>query len=401
MGLIRALGASTLGTLGDQWKEYFYLESLDNNTLLQKGVKVVNRGSNTHGSPNIITNGSGIAVNEGQGAFIVEDGKIIEFTVEPGRYTWDTSTEPSLFDGGWQGLKDSFKILGKRFTYGGTEAKDQRVYFINLKEILDNKFGSASPMSYKDPTYRGIYIRYYGQFTFKITDPIRFYNNIAANVAEKYTKDQLMEQCKAEFINSFDTALSKCSDEGYQFNDLPKKQVELAGFMNDALDESWKEKRGIEVVSVAIEKVTPDDDSRKRIEEIDTAILMSDKRVAAGRLVDAQAKAMEKAAENENGAINGFMGMGFAANAGGMNAPQMMAGDNKQNQSLFDQSKPQTDAPASQQANGSWTCECGTVNDGKFCKECGKPKPSDGKWTCECGTVNDGKFCKECGKPKP
>lgn len=284
MGLIKAAFDGARKTLADQWLEYYYCDTLANDVLLQKGTKVVNTGSNKKGSPNIITNGSGFAVNEGQGMIIVEDGKIVEFTMEPGRFTWDESSEPSLFDSGFKGLAESFKTFGARFKHGGTEAKDQRVYYINIKEIFDNKFGSATPMPYKDPTYRGIYIRYFGQYTFKIKDPIRFYTNIAGNVKDTYTKEELMSQCQAEFVNALDTALAKCSDEGYQFNDLPKKQMEIAGFMNDVLDTAWNERRGLEIESVAIEKVTPDDESRARIEKIDDAIMMSDQRVAAGQI---------------------------------------------------------------------------------------------------------------------
>ncbi len=392
MGLIKAAIDSARSTLADQWLEYFYCDTLSNDVLLQKGVKVVNKGSNTKASPNIISNGSGFAVNEGQGLLIVEDGKIVEFTLEPGRFTWSDSSEPSLFDNGFKGLADSFKTFGARFKAGGTEAKDQRVYYINLKENLDNKFGSASPMPYKDPTYRGIYIRYFGQYTFKISDPIRFYTNIAGNVSDTYTKSELMGQCQAEFVNALDTAIAKCSDEGYQFNDLPKKQMEIAAFMNDVLDEAWNEKRGLEIEAVAIEKVTPDDESRARIEKIDDAIMMSDQRVAAGRLAEAQATAMENAAMNEGGAMNGFIGMGFAAQAGGMNTGTMFAN-----------SAPQENNPLFGQPNAAqtWTCGCGHMgNTGKFCSECGKPKPSEG-WTCECGTQNTSKFCSECGKAKP
>ena len=396
MGLIKAALASAKTTLADQWLEYFYCDTLSNDVLLKKGNKVVNNGSNTKASPNIITNGSGFAVNEGQGLLIVEDGKIVEFTLEPGRFTWSDSTEPSLFDNGFTGLKESFKTFGARFKAGGTQAKDQRVYYINLKENLDNKFGSASPMPYKDPTYRGIYIRYFGQYSFKISDPIRFYSNIAGNVSDTYTKSELMSQCQAEFVNALDTAIAKCSDEGYQFNDLPKKQMEIATFMNDTLDSAWNERRGLVIESVAIEKVTPDDESRARIEKIDDAIMMSDQRVAAGRLAEAQATAMENAASNEAGAMNGFIGMGFAAQAGGMNTGAMFNGVTPQeNNPLFNQ--PNAASTTAQ----TWTCACGHAgNSGKFCSECGKPKPS-ATWTCECGSTNTNKFCSECGKPKP
>ena len=221
MGLIRAAFDAAKTTLADQWVEYYYCDSLSNEVLLKKGEKVVTSGSNTKASPNIITNGSGFAVNEGQALLIVEDGKIIEFSAEPGRFTWESSSEPSLFDNGFQGLKDSFRIFGKRFTMGGTPGKDQRVYFVNLKEIIDNKFGSASPMPYHDPMYRNIYIRYFGQYTFRIQDPVRFYANLSGNVSDVYTKTQLMQQCDAEFVNALDTALAECADQGYVFSDLP------------------------------------------------------------------------------------------------------------------------------------------------------------------------------------
>lgn len=400
MGLIKAATEGAKTTLADQWAEYFYCDTLPNDVLLTKGIKVVNSGSNTKGSENIITNGSGIAVNEGQGMLIVEDGKIIDFTMEPGRYTWDKGSEPSLLTGGFNGLLDSFKVFGKRFVAGGTEAKDQRVYYVNLKENFGNKFGTASPMPYKDPTYRGIYIRYFGQYTFKIEDAIRFYVNIAGNVRNSYTKAELMQQCHAEFVTALDTAIAKCSDEGYQFNDLPKKQVEIANFMNDSLDESWRERRGMVVESVAIEKVTPDDESRKRIEKIDDAIMMSDQRVAAGRLAEAQAQAMEKAASNEAGAMNGFIGMGFAAQSGGMNAANMFNGMPTQENNPFFATQNNTVKQEVKGENTGWKCECGQLNTGKFCSECGKPKTSD-TWKCECGAENKGKFCSECGKPKP
>lgn len=393
MGLIRAAIDSAKTTLADQWLEYFYCESLSDDVLVKKASKKVISGSNTKASENIITNGSGIAVNDGQAMIIVEDGKIVDFTVEPGRFTWDTSTEPSLFDNGLTGLKDSFKTFGKRFTMGGTPGKDQRVYFINLKEIFDNKFGSSTPMSYNDPTYRAIYIRYFGSYTFKIENPIVFYSNISANVKDEYTKQQLLEQCDAEFVNALDESLAKCSDEGFQFNDLPKRQREIAKFMNDTLDEEWLQRRGMAVESVAIAKVTPDDESRKRIQTIDDAIMMSDSRVAAGRLAGAQATAMENAASNEAGAFTGFLGMGMASNAGGNGAAMFQNMGQQESNPLFN--KPT-------QANGEqgWACECGTVSTGKFCSECGKPKPEASTWTCSCGAVNTGKFCSECGNAK-
>ena len=393
MGLIRAALDSAKTTLADQWIEYFYCDSLSEQVLVKKGSKRVTSGSNTKASPDIITNGSKFAVNDGQALLIVEDGKVVDFTLEPGRFEWNTSTEPSLFDNGFKGLADSFKTFGKRFTMGGTPGKDQRVYYVNLKEIFDNKFGSATPMPYNDPTYRSIYIRYFGSYTFKITDPIRFYSNVCGNVSDTYTKDELMKQCDLEFVNALDETLAKCSDEGYQFNDLPKRQREIARFMNDTLDEEWRERRGMEIESVAIAKVTPDDQSRSRIETIDDSIMMSDAIVAAGRLAGAQANALDNAASNEAGALNGFLGMGMANVMQPQNASMAQAMQQQEENPLFTKKGVKKEE--------TWTCSCGQENTGNFCSECGKPKPKADHWTCSCGHENTGNFCSECGKPKP
>lgn len=394
MGLIKAVVDSAKTTLADQWIEYFYCDTLSNDVLVQRGYRQVKSGSNTKGSDNIITDGSGIAVNEGQAVLIVEDGKIVDFSTEAGRFTWSNSSEPSLFSGGFNGLVDSFKTFGKRFTYGGTQGKDQRVYYVNMKEIFDNKFGSQTPMAYNDPTYRGIYIRYFGSYTFKIVDPILFYSSVAGNVHDRFTKAELLQHCDLEFISALDEALAKCSDSGYQYNDLPKRQREIAIFMNDALDLEWRTRRGMEVESVAIGKVTPDDESRKRIQLVDDSIMMSDARIAAGRMANAQANALEKAASNEAGAFTGFMGFGMANNQGGQmvnNYAQGLSQDS--NNPLFN--KPEI------KNNNGWTCSCGQVNDGNFCSNCGSKKIVPNTWTCSCGKVNDGNFCSNCGSKKP
>ena len=394
MGLINATVESAKSVLHDQWLEYYYCDSLSENELVKKASKKVNQGSNTKSNPDIITNGSYIAVNEGQAMLVVEDGKIIDFTVVPGEFIWNTSSEPSLFDNGWKGLKESFKIFGRRFTTGGTEARVQRIYYVNIKEILNNKFGSATPMSYNDPTYRSIYIRYFGTYSFKISDPLAFYANISGNVTNVYTKNELMQQCDAEFVGALDEALAKCSDEGFQFNDLPKRQREIAVFMNDALDDQWRRQRGMEVVSVALVKVTPDDTSRKRIETIDDAIMLSDARVAQGHLAGAQAEALQKAAANDAGAFTGFLGMGMMQQAGGKANEMFSTMQQQEDNPLFEKRKVN--------AAAMWTCSCGHQNEGNFCSECGKPKPLPKEvWTCSCGHQNDGKFCSECGKPKP
>ena len=259
---------------------------------------------------------------------------------------------------------------------------------------MNNKFGSATPMPYNDPTYRSIYIRYFGSYTFKITDPLAFYANISGNVRNLYTKDELMQQCDAEFVTALDEALAKCSDEGFQFNDLPKRQREIAVFMNDALDEQWHRQRGMEVISVALVKVTPDATSRKRIETIDDAIMMSDARVAQGHLASAQAQALQNAASNDAGAFTGFLGMGMMQQAASKGGDMLAGMQTQEDNPLFEKRGIKN--------KDSWVCECGKENEGKFCSECGKPKPVDKEvWICSCGHENNGKFCSECGKPKP
>ncbi len=402
MGLIRAAFGSVESVTRDQWKEYFWADSMTNETLIVKGKKQTK--GNNRGQDDIITNGSVIAVSEGQAAIIIEDGKIVEFCADPGRFVWDSSTEPSIFTGGFfSGIIDSFKKIGERFTFGGDKAKVQRVYYVNTKEIMDNKFGTTTPMVYDDPYYKtALYIRYFGQFSFCIKDPIVFFSSVAGAVDEVYTKDQLMDMCKDEFMTALDSSLAKLSAEGIKFSQIPIKQSEIAKYMSETLDEDWGIKRGLDVVSVAIVKVTPDENSRRRIEEFDTNVMHSNTNAMAGGLAYAQMQAMQKAAENSAGAMTGFMGLGMMGNAMGNNAQYQGA--------LLDTAKALSEKEAkksvevSNNRSGVWKCSCGAENTGKFCSECGSKKPKKtpaGSWKCSCGAVNTGKFCSECGSKKP
>ncbi len=407
MGLIKALTSSVGSVARDQWLEYFACDSMDNETLIKRGVKITK--GNNKGTDDIISNGSIISVNEGQVAIIVSDGKIVEFTAEPGAFKWDRSTEPSLFCGGFfRGLIDSFKKVGTRFTFGGDPGKIQRVYFVNTKEIMNNKFGTSTPMPYDDPYYKtALYIRYFGQYSFKITDPLIFYAALAGNVTESYSRSQLESMATDEFMTALDTSLALCAQDGIKFSQLPIKQREIAKFMSETLDEEWAQRRGVQIVSVAISKVTPDENSRKRIEEFDTNVMHSDSRAMAGGLAYAQMQAMQNAAKNDAGAMTGFMGLGMAANvmggatsgAGLVDAARQMEAE----RAAAAPATPAAPAGAAAPAADTWTCECGAKCTGKFCPECGKPKPEvkDDGWTCECGAHCTGKFCPECGKPKP
>ena len=397
MGLIRAALSAGGSVLADQWKEYFQADAMSNDELIVKGYKKTK--GNNKGGDEIISNGSAIAVGEGQAALIVEDGKIVEFCAEPGRFIWDRSSEPSVFCGGFgKGVIDSFKKFGERFTFGGDRAKNQRVYYVNTKEIMDNKFGTTTPMVYDDQYYNtALYIRYFGQFSFRISDPIIFFTQIAGGVKDSYNRSSLMDMCKDEFMTALDTSLAQLSAEGVKFSQIPAKQREIAKYMSDTLDTEWGQRRGMEVVAVAIAKVTPDEKSRQRIEQFDTNVMHSNSNAMAGGLAYAQMQAMQDAAKNSSGAMTGFMGLGMMNNMMGNAAPaQSTLLNTAQNLN----SNP---APAQKPASsGEWTCSCGNKNTGKFCQNCGSKKPeAPASWRCSCGTVNTGKFCQECGSKKP
>lgn len=415
MGLIKAFSGAVRSELADQWKEYISCDSMDNDTLLCRGVLKSGRSnfgtSNTKGTEGIITKGSIIAVNEGQAMIVAEDGKIIDFTCEAGAYTFDKTTEPSLFSGNFgESLKDTFKSIGKRFTFGGEVGKQQVVYYVNTKEILGNKFGSSQPMPYDDQYYGTVlYIRYFGTYSFRVSDPLKFYASIAGNVQSKYNLSQLMEQCNTEFYTALDTALSQLAMQGVKFSLLPAKQMELCKELNVALNQDWVQQRGMEIVKVGINKVTPDDKSRERIEQFDDATMLGgNQRAMQGRMVGAQAKAFENMGNNQNGAS----GMDMAGMAFGMGMMQNMMGGmgmapNAQGTPQQPQGTPQQapQQPSTQPAQDGWTCECGTVNTGKFCTECGRPKPTDKSFRCDkCGWEpvageKPPKFCPECGDP--
>ncbi len=403
MGLIRALVSAASGVAADQWREYFTCDSLSNEVLVAKGSFKTNGnrrslfGSRNKANEDIISNGSVISVNEGQVALIVCDGKIVEFCAEPGYFKWDSSTEPSMFGGNFfRGMIDSFKRVGYRFTFGGDVGSQQRVYYVNTKEILDNKFGTTTAMPYDDPYYKtALYIRYFGQYSFRITDPVLFFSSIAGNVSNSYTREQLKATCTDEFMTALDSTLALCAAEGVKFSQLPAKQRQIAGYMSETLDTEWRERRGIEIVSVALAKVTPDDTSRRRIEEFDTNVMHAAPDAMAGGLAYANMRAMRDAANNSAGAMTGFMGIGMAANAMGGAAGQ---GTLLQTAQQLNQQKQAEAAPAAPAAKCP---NCGAAAIGKFCAACGTPIPASESWTCSCGNTCEGRFCPNCGKERP
>ena len=409
MGLIKAGIGALGGVLADQWKEFFYCESLENDVLMVKGTKRVGgRSSNTKGSDNIISNGSGIAVADGQCMIIVEQGKIVEVCAEPGEFTYDSSTEPSIFAGKFgESLKNTFKAIGKRFTYGGDTGKDQRVYYFNTKEILDNKFGTPNPFMFEVANkrlnmYRSVQVRCNGIYSYRITDPLLFYTKIAGNVGDEYRREEIDNQLKTEFISALQPAFARLTELELRPAQIPAHTTELKDAMNEALRVEWTDRRGISVESIALNPITLTLEDMQKINQMEDAATMgSNPFMMAGRMADAQANAMEAAANNSAGAMTGFMGMGMAMNAGGNFNPAAMyqAGVQQQQAQQQAAAAPAQAAPAAP-ANG-WKCACGATASGKFCTECGAQKPAAEGWTCACGAVNKGKFCPECGAKKP
>ena len=397
MGLIKAGIGSLGGTLADQWKEFFYCEAMDKDVLVTTGQKRVSgRSSNTKGNDNIISNGSGIAVADGQCMIIVEQGKVVEVCAEPGQFTYDASTEPSIFSGKLDdSLKQTFQTIGKRFTYGGDTGKDQRVYYFNTKELIDNKFGTPNPIPFRVVDSKigldiDVSVRCNGVYSYKIADPLLFYSNVCGNVSAEYRRSELDSQLKTEFISALQPAFAKLSEMGLRPNQMIAHTADMEAAMNEALSSKWSSLRGLQVVSIALGSVTLPEEDAQLIKQLQRTAIMRDPTMAAATLVGAQADAMKAAASNEGGAMTGFMGMGMAMNAGGMNA-----------QNLFAMGQQQQQAASAPAANG-WKCNCGATATGKFCPECGSPKPADGgSWTCSCGTANTGKFCQNCGSKKP
>ena len=430
MGLIKAGMGALGGTLADQWKEFFYCDALDKEVLVVKGQKRTGgRSSNTKGNDNIISNGSGIAVADGQCMIIVEQGKIVEVCAEPGEFTYDSSTEPSIFSGSLgESIKETFRTIGKRFAYGGDTGKDQRVYYFNIKEIMDNKFGTPNPVPFRVVDSKigldvDVSIRCSGVYSYMIADPLLFYTKVCGNVEKEYTREEIDSQLKTEFISALQPAFGKLSDLELRPNQIVSHNTELEEAMNAALSTKWGELRGLKVVSIALGSVTLPPEDAEMIKQLQRTAVLQNTNMAGATLVGAQADAMKAAASNSAGAMTGFMGMGMAMNAGGgMNAQNLFAMGQQQQAA---QQQAAAAAPAGSWkctcgavVNGKfcpecgskktepvsadgWKCSCGAVVSGKFCPECGSPKPAEDGWTCSCGTVNKGKFCQNCGTQKP
>ncbi|GHV35489.1 virion core protein [Synergistales bacterium] len=417
MGLLKAGFGALGGALADSWREYFYCESIDQNVLAIKGEKRVGgRSSNKKGTDNVISNGSIIAVNEGQCMIIVDQGKVVDLCAEAGEFVYDHSTEPSIFYGGlWEGIKGTFASMGKRFTMGGEPGKDQRVYYFNTKELMGNKYGTPNPVPFRVVDARvgldvDISIRCFGEYSIRITNPILFYTNVCGNIAEAYTRDTLDSQLKTELLTALQPAFARLSETGIRYSAIPGHTVELADALNDVLSAKWAGLRGISIVSFGVSSLKASEEDEQMIKELQRNAAFRDPTMAAAHLVGAQASAMQNAAKNEGaGPVMGMMGLGLAQNAAAGNIQNLYsigAAQQQQAQQQQAQQQPAPSAPSAQPATGAgWACACGHAgNTGKFCTECGKPRPAGAPlYKCDkCGwepsdPKNPPKFCPECG----
>ena len=427
MGLIR-VGLNALGgTLASQWREYFYCDSMPANVLATKAMKRINGrfgGSKTE-DDNVISEGSIIVVNEGQCMMIVDQGKIVDFCAEPGEYRFELNGEPSLFYGEFNTdkLMGMLKNAFDRFSFGGQAGKDQRAYYFNTKELTGNKYGTPTAIPFRVVDQNigldiDVGIRCFGEYSYRIVNPMAFYVNVCGNVTGEYTRDQLESQMRTELLTALQPAFAKIGEKGIRYSALPGHAPEIAQALNEVLSAKWTELRGIEIVSFGVSSVTPNPEDEAMVKELQRNAVFRNANMAAAHMVGAQAQAMQDAAKNSGGAMAGFMGMNMAQMNGGMNAAQLFQMGQQQNVQTQNAKADAWKCACGAAVTGKfcpecgsrkpepktesgWKCSCGAVVTGKFCPECGSPKPADDGWTCSCGAVNKDKFCAECGAKRP
>ena len=420
MGLLKAGIGAAGGVLADQWREYFYCEALDADTLVAKGAKRTGgRSSNTRGEGNVISDGSIVAVADGQCMMVVENGEVVEVCAEPGEFVYDTGTEPSVFSGDLgEMVKRSFEQVGRRLSFGGDAGKDQRVYYFNTKEIVGNKYGTASPVPFRVVDEKigldvDITVRCNGEYSYRLVDPLMFYKNVCGNVEGAYTRDLIDSQLKSELLTALQPAFARISEMGIRYSAVPAHTKELADALNEELSHQWRETRGIQIAAFGVNTISAPEDQEQMIRDLQKAAVMANPAMAAANIAAAQSDAMRTAAANPAGAAMGFMGMGMANGMGGMDAAQLFGQAAQAQPTAGATNQPQVGgvATASSAAAGAsdpavgaaWTCSCGAQNTGRFCGNCGSPRPeAAGPWFCtNCGTQNSGNFCSACGTKRP
>ena len=407
MGIIKAAADLVKGNLGDQWLEVYEAENMGDQTVFTRGVQI-RRGQNTKGTDNTVSNGSVVHVYDNQFMILVDGGKIVDYTAEPGYYTINNSALPSMLNGQFG---DSLSEAFKRFKYGGQTPTKQKVYFINLQEIKGIKFGTRQPVNYYDSFYNAeLFLRAHGTYSIKITNPLQFYAEAIPKNTDHVEIDEINEQYLSEFLEALQSAINQMSADGIRISFVSSKARELGKYMAGILDEEWNQMRGMEVQAVGI-SISYNEESQKLINLRNEGATLSDPTIREGYVQAAAARGLEAAGSNANGAMAGFMGMGMAGNIGGsivgnassVNMAQMQMNQqaqnnmNQMNMGMGQMNQPNMNVQPQQTAG--WTCSCGQVNSGKFCSNCGNPAPA-ADWTCSCGQVNSGNFCSNCGKPR-
>lgn len=394
MGIIKAVMKAAGQTLADSWQEVIEPNDMGERTVFTSGV-LMRRGQNVKGTGNTITNGSVIHVYDNQMMLLVDGGKVVDYTAEPGYYTVNNATMPSLFNGEFgESLNDAFN----RVKFGGSTPAVQKVFFINLQEIKGIKFGTRNPINYFDNFYNAeLFLRAHGTYSIRITNPLQFYAEAIPRNAEKVEIEQINEQYMNEFLQALQSAINQMSADGIRISHVTSKALELGRYMANILDEEWGKQRGIEIQAVGLGSISYDEESKRLIQmRNEGAMLGTDFNVMRGVAVKNMTEGIKNAGSNAGGAMNGFMGVGM-----GMNHMNAVLGGFGDIQTPNDMQNRTMAEPVSQKAQETgWKCECGQTNTGKFCGNCGKPAPISKKpWTCTCGQLNEGKFCSNCGKP--
>ncbi|MDD2441704.1 MAG: SPFH domain-containing protein [Eubacteriales bacterium] len=408
MGIIKAIASAIGGSLADQWLEVLEPDDMSDSTVFTRGVKVRRddrRNSNVKGTDNTVSNGSVIHVYPNQFMMLVDGGKVVDYTAEEGYYTVNNSSLPSLFSGGFG---DSLKETFNRIKYGGVTPTAQKVFFVNLQEIKGIKFGTKNALNYFDGFYNAeLFLRTHGTYSIKITNPLQFFAEAIPKNQDRVEIDDINEQYLSEFLEALQSVMNQMSVDGIRISHVPSRSRELSQYMANVLDESWNKMRGFEVQAVGIASISYDDESRELINMRNKGAMLGDPNVREGYVQGSIARGLEAAGSNPNGSAATFMGMGIGMQAGGnyMGTASQANLQQIQQQQMQQQQQQAAPAPAAvggvvQGANG-WTCSCGSVNTGKFCPECGKPRPET--YACaKCGhqvTGSKPKFCPECGNP--
>ena len=392
MGIVKAFFDAVGGSLADQWLEVIEADNMSDTTVFTKGVKMRTdgkRGSNKKGTEDYISDGSIIHVYDNQFMILVDGGKVVDFSCEPGYYKVDTKSAPSLFSGGFGA---SLKEMFARIKFGGIPSGKQKVFYINLQEIKGIRFGTRAPVNYFDNFYNAeLFLRAHGTYSVKITNPLKFYSEVIPRDADRVDINQINEQYLSEFLEALTAAINKMSIDGIRISHVASKSTELSKYMASELDDNWKELRGFEVLSVGIASVSYDDESKELINMRNKGAMLSDPTVREGYVQGSVARGIEGAGSNPSGA-GAFVGVGMGMGAGG----SFMASASETNRAQME-AEAKSKAPSAD----SWTCACGSTETGKFCSSCGAKKPEIESWTCACGSVNTGNFCPECGTKKP